>query len=653
MYSKLALRNVKKSYRDFFIYFITLTFSVSLFYVFSSFGAQASIMNLSTSQGSMVEALIRIMNAMSYIVAVVFAFLILYANHFLIKRRHQELGVYTLLGMPKRYISRILIYETLYIGVFSLGSGLLLGLALSQITTLLSAKVLSVSTQYHFVFSMSATLKTIVCFMIIFMVVMIFNGVILNKYKLIDLLRSKRQNETLKVRKTWMSVVVFILACVLIGYAYKLALKPLELIRLLPLVLVTGALGTFMLFLSFSGFMLKFMQINQKRYNKGLNSFVFRQVSAKISSTYKMMAVITLMLLIAIGALATAFNLNYVLGNEVEKATGYDVSVVVAGSEGNDYSSLFEDVFGIKNHIAASIYDLGIEAKDMGMTHDLYGNQRILFMTQSDFNALRMHEGLEPIQLLNQDVFFQKAPTAGLHIDDLLKLDHINILDTSFKLQENRDEKSVRIANGSMIHGAFFVVNDSHLPSLQSKMISNDAWNQNTFVYNIEVEGTQDDVVATINQKLDGQSLGLYHSIISSNEVIESMNGTELLFTYVGLYLGLVFLLSSVVVLALQQLSEASDNQARYRVLSKLGADSKLIKNSILKQISIYFFLPLIIALIHAYVGIKAMNVNLNLAGLAPDTMMPAILTTSAIIIMYLIYFIITYFSSKAIILEN
>lgn len=653
MYSKLALRNVKKSYRDFFIYFITLTFSVSLFYVFSSFGAQASIMNLSTSQGSMVEALIRIMNAMSYIVAVVFAFLILYANHFLIKRRHQELGVYTLLGMPKRYISRILIYETLYIGVFSLGSGLLLGLALSQITTLLSAKVLSVSTQYHFVFSMSATLKTIVCFMIIFMVVMIFNGIILNKYKLIDLLRSKRQNETLKVRKTWMSVVVFILACVLIGYAYKLALKPLELIRLLPLVLVTGALGTFMLFLSFSGFMLKFMQINQKRYNTGLNSFVFRQVSAKISSTYKMMAVITLMLLIAIGALATAFNLNYVLGNEVEKATGYDVSVVVSGSEGNDYSSLFEDVAGIKNHIAASIYDLGIEAKDMGMTHELYGNQRILFMTQSDFNALRMHEGLEPIQLSNQDVFFQKAPTAGLQIDDLLKLDHINILDTSFKLQENRDGKSVRIANGSMIHGALFVVNDSHLPSLQSKMISNDAWNQNTFVYNIGVEGTQEDVVTTINQNLEGKSLGLYHSIISSNEVIESMNGTELLFTYVGLYLGLVFLLSSVVVLALQQLSEASDNQARYRVLSKLGTDSKLIKNSILKQISIYFFLPLIIALIHAYVGIKAMNVNLNLAGLAPDTMMPALLTTIAIIVMYLIYFIITYSSSKAIILED
>ncbi|WP_342621412.1 ABC transporter permease [Erysipelothrix sp. P66] len=652
MYSKLALRNVKKSYRDFFIYFITLTFSVSLFYVFSSFGAQASIMDLSSSQGSMVEALTRIMNAMSYIVAVVFAFLILYANHFLIKRRHKELGVYTLLGMPKRYISRILIYETLYIGVFSLGSGLLLGLALSQVMTLLSAKVLSVATHYHFVFSMVATVKTIVCFMIIFTVVMIFNGVILNKYKLIDLLRSKRQNETLKVRKTWMSVVIFILACVLIGYAYKLALKPMELIRLLPLVLVTGALGTFMLFLSFSGFMLKFMQLNQKRYYKGLNSFVFRQVSAKISTTYKMMSVITLMLLIAIGALATAFNLNYVLGNELEKATGYDVSVVVSGSEGKDYARLIDEVKGFEHQTTASLYDLGIEAKDMGMEQKLYQGQRILFMSETDFNGLRTHEGYEPIHLDEDEVYFQKAPTAGLQGSDLEKLDAIPILGQAFVLQANHDVKPVRIANGSMIHGSLFVVNDVHLSTLKAEMISNDAWNQNTFISNLDVHGSQKEVVEKLENNFEGQSLGLYHNILSSEDVTASMSGTELLFTYVGIYLGLVFLLSSVVVLALQQLSEASDNQSRYRVLTKLGADEHMLKRSILKQITIYFFLPLLIALIHAYVGIKAMNVNLNLAGLAPDTMVPAILTTSAIISMYLIYFIITYFSSKAITLE-
>lgn len=652
MYSKIALRNVKKSYRDFFIYFITLTFSVSLFYVFSSFEAQASIMNLNASQGSMVEALIHIMDAMSYIVAVVFAFLILYANNFLIKRRKKELGMYTLLGMPKRFISRILIYETLYIGVFSLVSGLALGLVLSQATTLLSANVLSVSADYHFVFSASATLKTMVCFMIIFIIVMIFNGLLLNKYRLIDLLRAERQNETLKIRSTWLSVVIFIVACILIGVAYTIALRPLELLRLLPIVLITGALGTFMLFLSFSGFMLKFMQVNQKHYQKGLNTFVFRQVSAKINTTYKMMSVITLMLLIAIGALATAFNLNYVLGEEVEKSTGYDVSVIVNGAQGEDFSASFKNVAGIRYQNSAQIYDIGMTGFDVGVHHELYEQQPILLMSQSDFNGLRSHEGYEPIHLADNEVYFQGPQTAGIRNEDLEQLPFISIFEQSFKLKSNQDSKSVRLSNGSMVHGALLVVNDVHIPTLQANMLLEEEWNQNTFVYNVDVEGSQAQVVEAFTKITDEVPMGTYQNIISADDVAESMKGTELLFTYVGLYLGLVFLLSSVVVLALQQLSEANDNQARYRIIMKLGADEIMVKRSILKQISIYFFLPLSVALIHSYVGIKAMNVNLNLAGLSPDTMLPAILTTTAIIVVYVIYFLITYFSSKNITLE-
>lgn len=652
MYSKIALRNVKKSYRDFFIYFITLTFSVSLFYVFSSFEAQASIMNLNASQGSMVEALIHIMDAMSYIVAVVFAFLILYANNFLIKRRKKELGMYTLLGMPKRFISRILIYETLYIGVVSLVSGLALGLVLSQATTLLSANVLSVSADYHFVFSAAATLKTMVCFMIIFIIVMIFNGLLLNKYRLIDLLRAERQNETLKIRSTWLSVVIFIAACILIGVAYTIALRPLELLRLLPIILITGALGTFMLFLSFSGFMLKFMQVNQKHYQKGLNTFVFRQVSAKINTTYKMMSVITLMLLIAIGALATAFNLNYVLGEEVEKSTGYDVSVIVNGAQGEDFSASFKNVAGIRYQNSAQIYDIGMTGFDVGVHHELYEQQPILLMSQSDFNGLRSHEGYEPIHLADNEVYFQGPQTAGIRNEDLEQLPFISIFEQSFKLKSNQDSKSVHLSNGSMVHGALLVVNDVHIPTLQANMLLEEEWNQNTFVYNVDVEGSQAQVVEAFTKITDEVPMGTYQNIISADDVAESMKGTELLFTYVGLYLGLVFLLSSVVVLALQQLSEANDNQARYRIIMKLGADEIMVKRSILKQISIYFFLPLSVALIHSYVGIKAMNVNLNLAGLSPDTMLPAILTTTAIIVVYVIYFLITYFSSKNITLE-
>ena len=138
-FSKLALRNVKKSYKDYFVYFMTLMFSVCLFYTFNSFSSQEQVLNLSTSQSTVLKTVGQFMNVLSVFVAIVLAFLILYANNFLIRRRKQEFGIYMLLGMPKRDISRILVYETMAVGFLSLLSGLLLGALCSQLLGIFSA----------------------------------------------------------------------------------------------------------------------------------------------------------------------------------------------------------------------------------------------------------------------------------------------------------------------------------------------------------------------------------------------------------------------------------------------------------------------------------------------------------------------------------
>ena len=134
-FSKLAFRNVKKSYKDYFVYFMTLMFSVCLFYTFNSFSAQEQILNLNASQSTVLQTVGQFMNILSVFVAIVLAFLILYANNFLIRRRKQEFGVYMLLGMPKRDISKILVYETMAVGVLSLLSGLLLGILVHTFCT--------------------------------------------------------------------------------------------------------------------------------------------------------------------------------------------------------------------------------------------------------------------------------------------------------------------------------------------------------------------------------------------------------------------------------------------------------------------------------------------------------------------------------------
>ena len=173
--TRLALHNVRKSYKDYMIYFLTLMFSICLFYTFNSFQAQKEIMSLNDSQSIMLQTLGIFMGILSVFVAIVLAFLVMYANNFLIKRRKKEFGLYMLLGMEKKDISKVLIYETVCIGVVSLGVGLLLGILCSQGLGIFTAHLFSVQVNYNFVFSPSAAIITAISFTIIFLVIMLLN----------------------------------------------------------------------------------------------------------------------------------------------------------------------------------------------------------------------------------------------------------------------------------------------------------------------------------------------------------------------------------------------------------------------------------------------------------------------------------------------
>lgn len=659
MYSKLAFRNVKKSYKDFFIYFITLTFSVSLFYVFNSFDKQADIMKLSEGQGSMVMALVTVMSAMSVVVSFVFAFLILYANSFLIKRRKKELGLYTLLGMDKHKISLILIIETLLIGMVSLVTGLLLGYALSQGMSLVSAKLLAVPVEYSFVFSMKATILTIASFGIIFLIVMIFNGRVINKYTLIELLRANRMNEESNIKKLWTSVFFFIIGLIILVIAYLWALIPqLLILNLFPIIAV-GSLATFIIFKSFSGFLLKFMQTNKRHYFKNLNMFVLRQVSAKINSTYRMMAVISLMLLLGIGTLVTGFNLNHVMGSQVANSTPFDASIQVSRTV--DISKDF-DQFLTLNKYPEIIKSFKVESGSIGLSSEVlepyfsekdkleYHNE-IMIMPISHYNAIAEYQKIETINLGNDEALLftgslASQPSIQKTFDNLdYSNAKVEIDNHNYKVIQDKN-KNVRLENGGYYHVAL-IINDQDYEALKPKIMRQALAYSFVFKDAEQAPNVISQIVDQVQPRLTEED-SIYS--VTSQEILENSQGIEMMFTYIGLYLGTVFLLSSVVILALQQLSEANDNQERYKILSKIGVGTATINRSIMSQIALYFFIPLTVALIHSYIGIKAVNVNLNLAGLAPTSVIPSLITIGFVLLIYFIYFMITYLSSKRII---
>ena len=329
MYFKLSIKNVSKSFKDFTLYFLTLSFSVCIFYIFNSIEAQKAMMVISKSTASFMQTITKVIGVISIFISVILAFLIVYANSFLIRRRKKELGIYMILGMEKGKMARMLVTETFLIGVLSLASGLLMGIFLSQGLSVITAKLFEVDmTGYHFIFSIQAFSKTILYFGIIFILVMIFSTFSVSKCKLIKLLNADKQNEKQKLKRPSITITLFILSVLCLGVAYKLVLKNGILIfdnRLLFEVIL-GALGTFLFFASLSGFFLKLLQLNKRMYYKGLNMFVLRQINSKVNTAHISMSFICLMLFCTIGILSTGLGVNNVLNDFYRYCAPYDAS---------------------------------------------------------------------------------------------------------------------------------------------------------------------------------------------------------------------------------------------------------------------------------------------------------------------------------------
>ncbi|WP_368239438.1 FtsX-like permease family protein, partial [Clostridium tertium] len=200
MYSKIAFNNVKKSIKDYAIYFLTLTFAVCIFYSFNSIESQKAIFEINNSQSETISGLSIIIGRVSIFVSVILGSLIIYANNFLIKKRKKELGIYMTLGMGKNKISKILLCETLIIGIISLVAGLVLGMIFSQGLSVFTAKLFDVEMkEYKFIISSEAIVKSTIYFGIMFLLVMIFNTFVVSKYKLIDMLTASKKSEKIKL----------------------------------------------------------------------------------------------------------------------------------------------------------------------------------------------------------------------------------------------------------------------------------------------------------------------------------------------------------------------------------------------------------------------------------------------------------------------
>ncbi len=615
MFCKLALRNVTRSLKDYAVYFLTLTFGVCIFYIFNSLESQWCMQMLAQSAHYIVDTILILMDVFSVFVSVVLACLVLYANTFLMKRRKRELATYFLLGLPTVKVSLLLVLETLVIGLLSLGAGLLLGVLLSHGLGLLTMSMFAfypAGESFGLILSGKAIVKTVLYFGVIFLVVMLFTGLSVSWARLIDLIQGGRKNEELRERPLWQSVLTFLLgvALLLIAYAMLLVRGLLYIDPLFFLMLALGTLGTLLFFRSLSGFLLRLVKGRKGLYYKGLNMFVLRQFNSRIHTTYVSMTVICLLLLLAIGVTACCVGLNHTIGATTDASAPYDFTIQNYSGDVSptDIPALLtENGFDAETELTAT-RSCDLYYNDAGITVPGQVSSDVV-ISLTDYNALMALQG-----------------RAGLSEESLPQLG------------------TAPLVTGFSGVGAYLVVDDATAATLSVR--------RQIFVGNFAGDPQTAEAALTAAVQSQGfAQTGSYRLDTRLQIYLENM-GTKILVLFMGLYLGLVFLVTAAAVLALQQLSQAADDQKRYAVLARLGAPERMRDRAVFTQVFLSFFLPLALAAVHSVVGMTAANAVISVVGQV-DSVQSSLVTAALLFVIYGAYFLATYFGARTVVRGN
>lgn len=662
---KLIIKNVRKNIRDYMIYFSTLMISVSVFYAFNSISDQPAFSEMGMTKTLLYDQLGILLSTLTVLIAVVLAFLIIYANQFLLKRRKKELGLYMVLGMKKGRISRIFVGETFCVGVIALVTGLCLGVALSQGISLVALKLFAIDmSKFQLVFSVGAFQKTAQCFAVIFLLVMTFNVWSVSSVQLIDLLTAGRKNETSQNRSRLLAILLFFvsLACILSSgmMFYRNGILPSRENRSFQVAGILLVAGTFLFFYSLSTVFVQVLRANSNVYLKGLNTFLVRQVGSKIRTNYFIMTIVCGLLTVTICAVSVGVSTALAMNELSGSATPYDLNVLSNVSMDGD-SSILEylaskdaDLSGYaENMEQISIYEADFTYGSLfeGQNVELWpidegiSDSGVSVLAVSDFNRALAMQGKEPVALTeNQYLLNCNYKGTFQYVEKALE-SHADLVLAGIPLQRASDtvleETYFMTSVGNNDRGSL-IVPDAVVHSLTKDV--------NVLLVQYRPDADSDAVL----QKMIPIGLDDTHGYryAEKNMMYDMFYGLNALISFLCCYIGLIFLLICAALLALKQLTETTDNIYRYGLLQKLGAKKEQINRALLSQTAIFFAAPLAVAGIFSAVLMgKAMEIVEEFMNIHISTNLG--FTVVLFLVVYGSYFLATYLSCKRMVIEH
>lgn len=660
VFKELAAKNVKKSAKDYFIYFFTLTFAVCLFYTFNSIKDQFEILGipdtfnyLAASQGAIA--------AVSVVSCMIIGFLVSYANRFLMKRRKKEFGVYFTLGMDRRDVGRLLMKETMKIGSAALLSGLLLGIGTSQVLSMITARISGAGLgSYSFIFSFGAAVAAVIFFGLTFAFVHFFNVRELKKMELIDLLYADRKNEEVPESKK-RDVLLGILSILLFVSAFLLifCLSETKFLEALTAGAALAAAGTVLFFISAAGIAADIMKKRKGFYYRKLHIFDVNQLGSRIKTAGISIAVVSILMYLSVSVMGIGMGLGQSAIIKKDKTAPYDISVeyYYFGDSTDDEMNGMSVLEKLEQQGAALPQYLESSA-DLTMYEQENLTESSLFAICTENTKVRRNFEDPPVLLLGADDYNK--------VRELLKLEPITLGENEYAFTYNEPDAKDLLSEYAGKQKEPLEIGGKELTLKEGGIYETTLYNSNIFgdigtlVVPQKTAETGTPYLKVNNGMFKGNANIAYEEAtadlnkaknfiyISQKDINVEIMSDQLTSSYVGIYLGIIFLVTAGAVLALQQLTQSAENEKRYALLSKMGAGEKLMRKSLMTQMKVYFGLPFSLAALNA--AFTMAGAYRNIPYLTKGEAFQNIFFAAGLsIVIYAVYFMTTYSGSKRI----
>ncbi len=652
MLRKLAISNAKRSIKDYLVYVVTITIAFSLMFSFNLISNSKDILDLSDMMKNFRIAMIFV----SLVVCFVLGFLINYMIKFIFKKRSKEFGLYLLLGIKKKDISKMFILENLILGFISLILSFFIGILLS---TIISSIILNIFNAPYIVKLptnyLVPILLSLVYFLLIYLVVLFLTKRRINRLKIHDLLYYDSLNEKSKVTKK-KSLVNFIISLILIIFGlfifnneFKgIGIEPNTLLVLLSIILLI--IGIYLFISSFSDTIQRFILKHKNlKYNKD-NLFVARQFNAKVKTLNLSLGTLSLLITLTVVSLTFSLMFNSIFEIQIDTSAPYDVTIIDDEENFNKYIDHIKKDYEIEEIFIYHEYFNDINYVNDNLSEDYRGWRGTdTYLKLSDYNKLLELKGRDPITLNNDEYYIHSSNSSYDGIVDIIdSLDTIKVGIKSLKLKGITD--SYYTSSWSFGNGFVIVVPDDIVSDLKEE--------SDTLIVDTKSDTKEElnnELINILNNDIceTDPDTGTTYCYASANVFVKGYymatnKSVMTIMDFTLFYLAFIFTIVTGTIIAVQSINDAVTYKKYYDTLNKLGLSKRNILSTVRKQLLIYFLFPVILPFIINFFITTSLN-HVFSPFLATNTAYLSfiLLSSGLFLIIYLIYYLISYFSFK------